>query len=113
MSKRTHERLVKQLVKEINAHPHKDELVALVLAQLMDEQYTCTHCLLLVIDFYISMDEVSFNDIWQDDTCVSFHIGKYRVDLCCPQRMHSGTFKSRHKDGHVPSSKGGRGSQGS
>ncbi len=37
MSKRTHERLVKQLVKEINAHPHKDELVALVLAQLMDE----------------------------------------------------------------------------
>ena len=37
MSKKTYDRLVKQLVKDISAHPHKDELVALALAQLMDD----------------------------------------------------------------------------
>ena len=37
MSKRTHERLVEQLIKDINAHPHKDELVRLITEQLSDE----------------------------------------------------------------------------
>lgn len=34
---RTHERLVKQLVKDIKAHPHKSELVQLMTEQLLDE----------------------------------------------------------------------------
>lgn len=37
MSKKTHERLVKQLVKDINAHTHKTELLHLMLSQLADD----------------------------------------------------------------------------
>ena len=37
MSSKTHERLVERLIKAINAHPHKDELVRLITEQLSDE----------------------------------------------------------------------------
>ena len=34
---KTYERLVKELIKDINAHPHKRELVRLIAEQLSDE----------------------------------------------------------------------------
>jgi len=37
MSKKTAERLVARLVKELEAHPHKDEIVLIALEQLMDD----------------------------------------------------------------------------
>ena len=37
MSKKTAERLVARLVKEVEAHPHKDEIVLIALEQLMDD----------------------------------------------------------------------------
>ena len=36
MSKKTYERLVKQLVKDVNAHPHKTELVQIMAEQLQE-----------------------------------------------------------------------------
>lgn len=37
MTKKTADRLVAQLVKELVAHPHKDEVVALATEQLIDD----------------------------------------------------------------------------
>ena len=39
MSKRTHERLVQKLIKDINAHPHKSELVHLMTLQVLDSDH--------------------------------------------------------------------------
>lgn len=36
MSKKTFERRVAQLVKQLEHHPHKDEIVAIALDQVMD-----------------------------------------------------------------------------
>ena len=36
MSKKTFERRVSQLVKQLENHPHKDEIVAIALDQVMD-----------------------------------------------------------------------------
>ena len=37
MSEATHERLVEELIYEIEDHPHKDEILALATAQLFDD----------------------------------------------------------------------------
>ena len=37
MSEKTAERLIQRLVKELEAHPHKDEVVRIALEQLMDD----------------------------------------------------------------------------
>lgn len=37
MTKKTAERLVARLVRELEDHPHKDEIVLIALEQLMDD----------------------------------------------------------------------------
>ncbi len=37
MSKATHERLVEELIYEIEDHPYKDEIISLATAQLLDD----------------------------------------------------------------------------
>ena len=42
MSKKTHERLVERLIKDIDAHPHKSELLHLMTLQVLDsDQMLC------------------------------------------------------------------------
>ena len=41
MSKKTHDRLVEQLVKDIENHSHKNELLHLILLQLEDDAQSC------------------------------------------------------------------------
>ena len=41
MSKKTHERLVERLVKDIKNHSHKDELLDLMLLQIADDASSC------------------------------------------------------------------------
>lgn len=41
MSKKTYERRVQQLVKELADHPHKDELLCIAFAQINDDRYIC------------------------------------------------------------------------
>jgi hypothetical protein len=44
MSDKTAKRLTDQLVKDVNAHPHKDELMHLMHTQLLDELESRTLC---------------------------------------------------------------------
>ena len=37
MSKTTHERLVEELIYEIEDHPYRDEIISLATAQLLDD----------------------------------------------------------------------------
>lgn len=37
MTKKTAERLTQTLIDEIESHPHRDELLSLILAQLLDD----------------------------------------------------------------------------
>lgn len=41
MTKKTHERLVERLVKDIDNHSHKDELLYLMLSQIADDANPC------------------------------------------------------------------------
>ena len=54
-----------------------------------------------MFDFHISTDEESFFDIWKNGTGVSLHMGKYRLDLCRPQRTHRGLPEARHTSQHA------------
>jgi hypothetical protein len=38
MTKKTAKRLTQALIKEIESHPHRDELISLAIAQLMDDE---------------------------------------------------------------------------
>ena len=55
-----------------------------------------------LIDFHVSTDEVSFVDAWKNGTGVSFHLGKYRVDLCCPHLLSRVSAKAQRQGGHAP-----------
>jgi hypothetical protein len=44
MSNKTAKRLTDQLVKDVKAHPHKDELMHLMGSQLLDELESRTLC---------------------------------------------------------------------
>ena len=61
-----------------------------------------------LIDLHVSTDEVSFVDAWQNGTGVSLHLGKYRLDLCRPQRTHRGSPEARHTSQHAQNPRGCR-----
>ena len=58
----------------------------------------------VLFDFHISKDEASFFDFWKNGTGVSFHIGKYRLDLClCSRRYrYHGFLASQHPRRRAP-----------
>ena len=58
-----------------------------------------------LVDIHLSTDEESFFDIWTNGTGVSLHLGKYRLDLCRPQRL---TVDPRLTSGRPPNPRGCR-----
>ena len=43
MTKKTFDRLTQKLIREIECHAHKDELLSLITQQLMDQEPDSTH----------------------------------------------------------------------
>ena len=51
-----------------------------------------------LIDVCLSKDDTSFNDLWWNGTGVSFHIGKYQLDLCSSHLLPRGTAPAERQD---------------
>jgi hypothetical protein len=58
--------------------------------------------LLNVFDFHFSTDDVSFFDIWRTCSCISLHLGIYRLDFSCPFLHYRGLTKGQRQSGHAP-----------
>ena len=51
-----------------------------------------------LIDACLSKDDTSFIDFWWNGTGVSFHIGKYQLDLCSSHLLQRGTAPAERQD---------------
>ena len=58
--------------------------------------------LLHVFDFHLSIDDVSFCDIWHTGSCITLHLGIYRLDFSCPFLHNRGLTKGQRQGGHAP-----------
>ena len=55
-----------------------------------------------MFDFHLSTDEVFFCDVWRNGSCVTFHIGIYRIDFSCPLLHYRGLTKGQRQGGYAP-----------